>query len=1253
MMLKIDTILRPVIVVLFVFLFSCSPSNNKSSQNQADSALSSPLVTVLTNLPDSCQPKVIFLKNSPQPLSVKIPSKKNSGSYTVQTSSDPQTIYLKPPAVYSFIDTLTGFPIAPEAQGNGFFKNYTTENGLAYDAIICSVMDDVGNLWFGTPGGGVSRYDGKSFTNFTTGNGLAKNEIYTMLKDKKGHLWFGTDGGGVSRYNGQSFTNFTEDQGLAGNKVKSIGEDKDGNLWFGTMGGGVSRYDGKTFTTFTTKNGLPSDIILSITKDKNGDLWFGTYGGVSHCVLSFTTGDSLSFTNYTTDDGLVNNVVLSITAGKNGNLWFGTGGGVSLYNPSATGKSAKLFTNFTTVQGLVNNAVVTSMQDKSGNLWFGTYGGGVSRCNPPTDSSLATFTNFTTAQGLANNVVRSITEDRTGNIWFGTGGGGVSCYGGKSFTNFTTEHGLNSNQISSILEDKKGNLWFGTYKEGVVFYDGKSFINYSTTQGLINQAVFSIAEDRKGNIWIGTFGKGVTCYDGKSFTNYTTTQGLANNTVCNIVEDKKGNLWFSTEGGGVSCFDGKSFTNYTTIQGLADNTVWGMLEDTKGNLWFGTHGGVSCYDGKSFTNYTTVHGFGDNVIWSIEEDRKGNIWLGTENGLSRFDPYSVKRSSTFINYTTEEGLSDNSVAQIVFDPQDNIIVGTNRGICLITGFVLDTSKSENGITAIPAQNTLKNEELKNYIPKVEIYNTSTGYPVKDLNTGKNAMYQDSKGIIWIGTGADKTGLVRFDYSALNKSTEPPPVFIQSVKINNEDISWYGLQYAFTSSQKHLELSYLNALPAQIINEEKIALGRNLSPSEKNLMRTKYRDITFDSIRHFYPVPENLVLPYEHNNITIDFVAIQTDKNFLVRYQYMLDGYDKNWSPITDKTSAKYGNINEGTYTFKLKACSPFGVWSAPVVYTFKVLPPWWRTWWMYFLYGIVCIAVIAGFIRWRVKSLRREKAILEQKVELRTMQLDERNKLVEAKHKEITDSINYAERIQRSLLASKELLDENLKEYFVFFQPKDVVSGDFYWAGKLYNNQFVLATADSTGHGVPGAIMSILNISCLEKAIEVQKCVEPSEILGYTRIKIIETLKKDGSVEGGKDGMDCSLLCLDLQHKKLTFAMANNPVWIVRNKQLIAFSPDKMPVGKHDKDKTPFTLHTFDLHKGDVIYTLTDGMSDQFGGPSGKKFMSKQLKEVLVSISDLPMEEQKEALKKVFIDWKGNLEQIDDICIIGLKIHNG
>jgi ligand-binding sensor domain-containing protein/class 3 adenylate cyclase len=911
------------LLFLTLFIYACNtPQEDKANQklSNQDSLVSLQEIRI-ASLPDSLQPKTVYLDQMPAAEVTK------AGVGEVK------------------------MPFIMENGGKSNFTNFTTDNGLALDAVECSFMDKSGNLWFGTQGGGVSRYDGKSFTNFTTAQGLADNFVLSINEDKFGNLWFGSYGGGVSKYDGKSFTNFTTAQGLANKSVRSITEDKSGNLWFGSTGGGISKYDGKSFTNFTTDQGLVNNYVRSITEDKFGNLWIGTDGGASKY-------DGKSFTSFTTDQGLANNEILSITEDKSGNLWFGTyGGGVSKYD----GKS---FTTFTTAQSLANNSVRSITEDKSGNLWFGTLGGGVSKYDGKS------FTNFTTAQGLANNEVRSITEDKFGNLWFGTGGGGVSKYDGKSFTSFTTAQGLADNLVWSITEDKSGNLWFGTLGSGVSKYDGESFTNLTTAQGLADNRVWSITEDKSGNLWFGTNGGGVSKYDGKSFTSFTTAQGLANNSVPSITEDKSGNLWIGTGGGGVSKYDGKSFTNFTTAQGLANNSVHSITEDKSGNLWFGTYGGgVSRYDGKSFTNFTTDHGLANNSIPSITEDKSGNLWFGTEEGLSLLSNDAREKleektdkvrskdkisSTIFKSFKIADGLPDNFVTNVIQMPNGKIAVGTNLGITLFN---------------------LSNDGTK--LTDIEIYNTNTGCPVKDVNVGQNCMLLDSKGIVWAGTGNDKTALVRFDYGALEKNTEPPALIIQSIKVKDENICWYNIQ------TKGIRKNSEDSLIA--LFQEFYAYGKVLSSAENDSILKRFGNIQFDGIAKFYPVPENLVLPYEHNQIAFEFAAIETERPFLVRYQYMLEGYDEQWSNVTEKSSANFGNIQEGTYVFKLKARGSNGVWSEPITYTFRVLPPWYRAWWAYLSYVVLVVGLIFFYIRWRERASRARQKELEIKVEEGTM----------------------------------------------------------------------------------------------------------------------------------------------------------------------------------------------------------------------------------------------------------------------------
>jgi len=258
-------------------------------------------------------------------------------------------------------------------------------------------------------------------------------------------------------------------------------------------------------------------------------------------------------------------------------------------------------------------------------------------------------------------------------------------------------------------------------------------------------------------------------------------------------------------------------------------------------------------------------------------------------------------------------------------------------------------------------------------------------------------------------------------------------------------------------------------------------------------------------------------------------------------------------------------------------------------------------------------------------------------------------KEIEHKQKEIIDSINYASRIQRAMLTSEEYITKHLQaEYFIFYQPKDIVSGDFYWAVN-YENKFYIATADCTGHGVPGAFMSLLNINFLNENLLERGIGNPADILNEQRKEIIKALNPTGT-ENSKDGMDCVLCVFDIEKNKLEFAASNNPVWIIRNNEVLVFKVDKMPVGKGEYNEKSFTLQSVQLEKGDVIYTFTDGYADQFGGERGKKFMYKQLQQLLLANHKLSMQDQKQILDSTIKDWIGDEEQVDDMLIVGVRV---
>lgn len=260
--------------------------------------------------------------------------------------------------------------------------------------------------------------------------------------------------------------------------------------------------------------------------------------------------------------------------------------------------------------------------------------------------------------------------------------------------------------------------------------------------------------------------------------------------------------------------------------------------------------------------------------------------------------------------------------------------------------------------------------------------------------------------------------------------------------------------------------------------------------------------------------------------------------------------------------------------------------------------------------------------------------------------ITEQNKKITQKNKDITDSINYAKRLQEAILPSARLVKEYLPDSFILYKPKDIVAGDFYWMEQV-EDTIIFAAADCTGHGVPGAIVSVVCNNALNRSLREFELSIPGQLLDKTCELVIGQFEKsDAEV---KDGMDISLCALNKKTNLLNWAGANNPLWIIRNKELIEIKADKQPIGKYTETK-PFTTHTIQLQKDDSIYIFTDGYADQFGGELGKKFKTPALKKILLSVQDKAMAEQREIINRTFENWKGKGEQVDDVCVVGVKI---
>lgn len=276
--------------------------------------------------------------------------------------------------------------------------------------------------------------------------------------------------------------------------------------------------------------------------------------------------------------------------------------------------------------------------------------------------------------------------------------------------------------------------------------------------------------------------------------------------------------------------------------------------------------------------------------------------------------------------------------------------------------------------------------------------------------------------------------------------------------------------------------------------------------------------------------------------------------------------------------------------------------------------------------------------------ISEQNDILQQK----NIEIEQQSKKLQKQHKEIIDSINYAQRIQKAILPSSEYLTEILNEHFVLFKPRDIVSGDFYWA-KQFRNISAIAVADCTGHGVPGAFMSMLGSSFLNELVTSKKINEPGHILDRLRSTVKSSLNQKGVEGEQKDGMDIGFIVVNNETMQLSFSGAYNSLIIIRNNELIQLKADRQPIGIFIKEK-PFTTKTFKLHKGDTIYSFSDGYPDQFGGPSGHKFKINKFRKLLLEISESPMREQRTILDKKLTEWRGEISQIDDVLVFGIRV---
>ena len=1009
-----------------------------------------------------------------------------------------------------------------------------------------------------------------------------------------------------------------QETGLAGNQVNDITQDASGVLWVATNNG-VSAFDGITFKNFDASSGLAEELCTSIHISDDGKVWVGHQtGGVS--II-----DGSEVTIYSEEDGLVNNEVHDIIQTSDGKIWVATFGGVGVFDGNN-------WSSYTKDNGLSFNNTHVLAEYEDGEVWAGAYGAGINIISSNGISQLHM------ANGLVNNYVTSLLQSE-GRMYVGTLGG-ISDWNGQSFDNSYAERNLYSNQINGMALDAANRLWLATFNGAVRLNEG-SELTLSEQNGIPENEVLDVFLDKQDNIWLGTK-KGLVRVKNLAFSHFEPSEEL-DLYPTSLFIDSKNNLWAGSEMGGVLKYDGESFVQAFEDPDLNDHRISCITEDADGNLWFGTadFGGLFQYDGERFYIYSDEFGLADNNInCLIATDEL--VYIGTPNGLSTFDGFDFQM--VFIS----DDFRTNHITALEVDKDGTVIIGskdgtvhtyrdkelkeykgfttpstitdiavTDFGLCFSTisdwVWVVDENGARhitntNGLSSPTARLMFENDGKlyiggKSEIQAIELLEdtvlvTSFGFEQGYLGgVTKNAAVARFDNSWFIGT---EKGITRFQSGELKASVAPPATELIELQLSYESVNWNELGFSVLENG----------------------------------------------------LPKDLVLPHTENNLRFFFRGIDHKNPGAVTFKWKLDGYETDWTPFSNESKASYPNLPAGDYTLQVIACNENGLCNPePTSFEFKIDPPFWQTWWFYVSLAIIIMGATFYFIKRRERVLREEKEVLETTVEERTKELREQKEIVELQNEHITESIEYASNIQKAILPSVSEMQRAFEDHFVMYRPKDTVGGDFYWAYSQGDVSWA-AAVDCTGHGVAGAFMSMIGSDLLNQIIIEKQTQDPAAVLDELDKGIKLAFAQSEKEFETDQGMDVSLVRIDKKKSQLQFAGAQRPLFLVEDGELKEVEGDKVSIScAMQLNAEPFQSHKLSYKKGTKIYLFSDGIVDQFGGPKGKKFMQRRLRDFINENHKAPLSEQSVALDKTFDDWMGaEHAQIDDVMLLAIQL---
>jgi ligand-binding sensor domain-containing protein/serine phosphatase RsbU (regulator of sigma subunit) len=1022
------------------------------------------------------------------------------------------------------------------------------------------------------------------FDNYSTAQGF-ESKVFAIAQDPQHYVWLGTQTG-VSKFDGNTFVAFSTEDGLSAGGVRVLFLDKDHTLWMGHEGGGITRFKGESFESVVMDT-LRSNIT-SISQDSVGHIWITSELNGAFCIRNpKSPPEHLEYDHYLKGESLGDMVFNSLVT-SSGELYFITNVGIKKYiatdNAFSTYAPEGMFTFFSTT---------VMFEDRQGNYWFGTHNGGLSKLDRKTNK----FTFYDTRNGLASNFVTSITEDRQGNLWIGhwkdfTNKGGISRIEPNGHIKvFNTINGLHDDHIWAILEDFEGNLLIGTTDQGLDIFKGEKFLSFTAQDGLLHNQVNTIVEDHQGQIWLGT-------NEGISIVNWQKSPSIS--------------------------------LQYTQSKDFIGTQIRFLKKDRNQNIWIGSddQGIMLCQTSrKRFVAQPQINSWILYRITALEIGNEGHLWIGTLDGLVEWD---IARDRYVATHTQSSGLTGNEIACLYTDSKGNLWIGSDKKKGLV--------RYRNG----------KFQRIES---------------VKDIKP--TCIAEDKDGKIWIGTESKGVLLLKGDSVksyGINQGLlsnlvnvllcdDQNNIFVASNRgLNRIDqhtgiIQSYTRRVGFTGIETKANAWLIDSRGNLWLGTANGAICCSLS--KMNLDRADAPIVTLSEMRIKglrTLMTERKKLSSNDNDLAFRYISISISNPEGISYQVMLEGLHDGWIDQKNETSIVFNKLPPGQYTFKVRAKNDRGLWSKePATYSFRILAPFYQRGYFIVTVIVLVLASIVAIIRIRERSLIQEKRILEERVNERTQALSLANEELSMRNRDITDSITYAKRIQFAILPP-EIPFENT---FILFKPKDIVSGDFYWMNSVGGREFMIAV-DCTGHGVPGAFMSFIGFTSLNKIIIEHGTYKPSEILDQLNEEVATNLHQKGE-DIVNDGMDVALVCYNPANHVIEYAGAFNPLIVIRQGEIMEIKADRFSIGRSTGKEKTFTNHELTIQKGDSLFLFSDGYADQFGGEFGKKFKTSALRDLMVKISGLDTSRQKNILDSTFEKWRLNQDQIDDVLIIGRK----